>query len=280
MHHIPEESTMKKLATSLLVLAAVAAFATTSMAAPIFVEDFSYAIGTGLNGAGGWSAHSGGGTNPQTVNTAGGLSYSTYPSSGVGNLLGPIATSGEDNNHTFAGQAAGAVYAAFMINVASSQTTGDYLFHFFDGAITGNIFRGRVFVKKDGASTNYAFGIQFGSTLNAVYTPFSYAPGTTHLVVVKYTFVGGGTNNDIASLYIDPVIECVEPAAATVSTTDATQTDAVNLDGVAIRQGTAANAASAQIDGIRVGLTWGDAVCADPTPASKSTWGSLKSIYR
>ncbi|HKQ57305.1 MAG TPA: hypothetical protein VJY35_05520 [Candidatus Eisenbacteria bacterium] len=270
---------MKKLVTSLLVLAAVAAFATASTAAPIFVEDFSYAVGTALNGTGGWSAHSGAGTNPQTVNTAGGLTYAGYPSSGVGNLLGPLATSGEDNNHTFAGQAAGAVYAAFMINVASSQTTGDYLFHLVDGAIAGNIFRARVFVKKDGASTNYALGIQFGSTLNAVYTPFSFVPGTTHLLVVKYTFVAGAAN-DIASLYIDPVVECVEPAQATVSTTDATQTDAVSLQGVAIRQGTAANAAAAQLDGIRIGTTWGDAVCPDPTPASKSTWGSLKSIYR
>jgi hypothetical protein len=270
---------MKKIATGLLVLAAVTTSAIGASAAPLFVEDFSYAVGSGLNGQGGWAAHSGAGTNPQTINTAGGLSYPGYPSSGVGNLLGPTATSGEDNNHTFAGQNSGAVYAAFMINVASSQTTGDYLFHYFDGAIGGNIFRGRVFVKKDPVTTDYAFGIQFGSTINTVYTPFSYTPGTTHLLVLKYSFVAGASN-DVVSLYVDPSAGCVEPPAATVSAVDAGQTDAVNLDGVAIRQGTAANAASAQLDGIRVGLTWGDAVCPDPTPASRSTWGGLKTIYR
>ena len=272
---------MKRIATSLLMLAALAAFAIpAASAAPLFVEDFTYAIGTALNGTGGWAAHSGAGTNPQTVNTAGGLSYAGYPGSGVGNLLGPLATTGEDNNHGFTGQAAGAVYAAVMVNVTSSQTTGDYLFHYFDGPIAGNIFRARVFVKKDAATTNYAFGIQFGSTVNTVYTGFVYTPGTTHLLVVKYTFVAGGATNDLASLYVDPPTDCNEPAAATVSTSDASQTDAVNLDGVCIRQGTAANAAVATLDGIRVATTWSDALCDNPTPTTKSSWGGLKTIYR
>jgi len=271
---------MKRFATSLFATAVVAMFGVSvAMAAPLFTEDFSYAIGSQLNGQGGWAAHSGAGTNPQTINTAGGLSYAGYPSSGIGNLLGPLATSGEDNNHPFAGQTSGSVYAAFMINVASTQATGDYLFHFFDGPIAGNIFRGRVFLKKDATTTNYAFGVQFGSTLNAVYTPFSYTPGTTHLVVVKYTFVAGGTTNDQVSLFVDPVTNCIEPPP-TLTTSDATQTDAVNLDGVAIRQGSAGSAASAQIDGIRVGLNWVDATCDPATPAQSSTWGKIKSIYR
>jgi hypothetical protein len=271
---------MRKTAISLFVLGLASAFfAASASAAPLFVEDFNYAVGTALNGTGGWAAHSGAGTNPQTVNTPGGLTYAGYPSSGIGNLLGPLATSGEDNNHGFAGQTTGSVYAAFLINVASTQTTGDYLFHFFDGPIGGNIFRGRVFLKKDATSTNYAFGIQFGSTLNAVYTPFSFAPGGTHLLVVKYTFVAGGTANDVISLFVDPATDCNEPAA-TLTTTDATQTDAVNLDGVAIRQGTASSAASAQIDGIRVGLSWVDATCDPATPTQNSTWGKIKSIYR
>lgn len=271
---------MKKVATSLLVVAATAAFAIpASMAAPLFVEDFSYATPSGLAGQGGWAAHSGAGTNPQTVNTAGGLSYGTYPGSGVGALVGPIALNGEDCNHTFTGQSSGAVYAAVMINVASSQTTGDYLFHLFDGAVGGGIFRGRTFVKKDPASTNYALGIQFGSNGPPTYTGFSYTPGSTHLVVVKYTFNAGLTNDQV-SLFVDPAIECAEPAA-TVTHSDATQSDATNLDGVAIRQGTATNSASAQLDGIRIALDWGEAVYGDcPTPASKSTWGQVKTIYR
>jgi hypothetical protein len=275
-HYIHEENTMRKIATGLLVMAAIA-YAIPAPAATLFTENFGYALASALNGQGGWSAHSAGGTNPQTINTAGGLSYPGYAPSGVGNLLGPLATSGEDNNQAVAGMT-GNVYAALMINVASSQTTGDYLFHYFDGLITGNIFRCRVFVKKDASTTNYALGIQFGSNGPPSYTGFVYTPGTTHLLVVKYTTVAGASN-DIASLFIDPALDCLEPAA-NVTHTDATQTDAVGLGGIAIRQGTAANAASAQLDGIRVATSWTEAVCGDVVPTNTSTWGRVKSIYR
>lgn len=269
---------MKKIATSLLATAAIAAFAVSAAsAAPLFVENFSYATPSGLVGQGGWATHSGAGTNAQTVN-AGNLSYVGYPSSGVGASLGPIATSGEDTNHGFTGITTGTAYISALINVASSQATGDYFLHFADGPIANNTFRGRLFVKKDASSTNYALGIQFGSTLNAVYTPFSYTPGSTHLVVIKYTFNAGATN-DVASLFVDPTINCSEPAA-TVSTTDATQADATNLDFVCIRQGSAGSAASVHIDGLRVADNWIDATCDPATPTSTSTWGKVKVLYR
>jgi len=278
---------MKKIATSLLVIAAIASFAVSAAsAAPIFTEDFGYALGSGLNGQGGWAAHSGAGTNSPTINTAGGLSYAGYPSSGVGNLLGPIATSGEDNNHTFAGVSSGTVYAAVMVNVASAQA-GDYLFHLFDGAITGNNFYGRVFVKASGAG--YVLGLQFKSNTGTTCTFYSSSVksfGTTHLVVVKYTFNAGATN-DQEALFIDPVINCNEPSADVTITNSSTpctgatvDVDAANLDGVAIRQGSASNAASAQIDGIRVGASWSDATCSGVTPGAKTSWGKVKVLYR
>jgi len=270
---------MKKLAITFIAFAALAAFALPALAVgPIYTEDFNYAPATALNGTGGWSAHSGAGTNPQTV-ASGSLTYPGYPSSGVGNKLGTLATSGDDNNHTFTGQTAGAVYTALMVNVVSSQATGDYFFHYFDGVIANNTFRGRVFVKKDATTTNYAFGLQFGSsTTTQVFTPFSYTPGTTHLLVLKYKF-NPATADDQVMLYVDPAIDCNEPSP-TLTTTDATQTDAANLDGVAIRQGSGTAAAAVQVDGIRVGLTWSDATCDIATPAHQSSWGQIKTLYR
>src|SRR4029079_15102136 len=68
-HNTEESVPMKKIATSLLVIAAIAAFAVSAAsAAPLFVENFSYATPSGLESQGGWAAHSGAGTNPQTVN--------------------------------------------------------------------------------------------------------------------------------------------------------------------------------------------------------------------
>jgi len=279
---------MKRMVTSLLVTAVIAMLGVSAVsAAPLFVEDFSYALGSGLNGQGGWAAHSGAGTNPQTVNTAGGLSYAGYPSSGVGNLLGPLATSGEDNNHTFAGQSSGSVYLAAMVNVATAQAAGDYLLHFFDSAITTNNFYGRLFVKASGAG--YVYGLQFKSNTGATCTFYSSSVktfNTTHLVVVKYTFNAGATNDQVA-LFVDPVTNCSEPTAdvtinntSTPCTGTTVDVDATNIDGVAIRQGSASNAASAQLDGIRVATNWNDATCDPATPATRSSWGHVKILYR
>jgi hypothetical protein len=124
-------------------------------APPLLVEDFSYTAATALT-ANGWAAHSAGGTNPITVVTPG-LTYAGYPSSGVGNAVS-MTTSGEDDNKTFASQTSGIIYAAFMVNVSAANLPGDYFFHLAETPLTGNIFRGKVFVKKD-ASNNLAFGI-------------------------------------------------------------------------------------------------------------------------
>ena len=275
------EIKMKKIVTilaasALLALVAGSAFA----AAPLFEENFSYPAGTALNGTGGWAAHSGAGTNPITVNGPG-LSYTGYLSSGIGNQAGTMAPNGEDDNHGFPGITTGSAYAACMVNVLTTTTTGDYFFHFFDGLITANAFRGRVFVKKDAASTNYAFGVQSSSAATSlVYTPFVYTPGTTHVIVLKYTF-NPAANDDQVSLYVDPDLSCAEPAAPNLITVDTAVTDAVNIDGVALRQGGSTSGGTMQVDGIRVAGNWFDAICGGVVvPTRSSTWGQMESLYR
>ncbi len=242
---------------SLLLLAAASA------SAQVFTDDFSYAAAAPLNGTGGWSAHSSAGTNPPSV-TSPGLSYSGYAGSGIGNKINFI-TSGEDNNHSFTGITSGSAYASAMVNLSATQATGDYFFHMVDGPIAGNKFRVRLFAKKDPSSTNYAFGLQFGSTAGSlVYTGYSFVPGTTYFVVLKYTFVAGALNDPVA-LFINPVPGSLEPVATLTSAPVAGDADiaADGVAGVAIRQGSASNAATGSIDGIRVGTTW-----ASVTPPS------------
>ena len=223
----------------------------TNQNSPIMVEEFGTPVGSLLS-ASGWGAHSGAGTNAQTV-TAGNLTYTGWPSSGGNNSV-TLTTSGEDDNHGFPPQTTGTVYAAALVNVSASQTTGDYFFHVFDGVITGNKFLGRVFVKKDPSTTNYAFGIQKGSTVNTVYTGFTFTPGSTHLIVIKYTFVAG-TTNDTVDLIIDPVLGGSEPAPTVTAVVDTT-VDAADIRGVALRQGSATAAANVQVDDIRVSRSW------------------------
>lgn len=223
------------------------------------VDDFTASPGTLLT-ATGWNAHSAGGTNA-IATVSGGLSYTGYPSSGIGNSIS-MTTSGEDDDKSFPLQNSGSVYAAAMINVTAAQTTGDYCLHLNDGPITGNLFKGRLFIKKDATLSTYGFGIQKSSTVNAVYTPTTFTTGTTHLVVIKYTFVAGATN-DTVDLIVDPVLGGAEPAP-TVTAVLGTDTDAVDIRGVSLRQGTAANAATVQIDGIRVATSWSSITAPAP----------------
>src|SRR5690242_11021346 len=92
----------------------------------VLVDDFTASAGTPLT-ATGWNAHSAAGTNPIST-IAGSLSYTGYPSSGVGNSVS-MTTSGEDDDKTFPIQNTGSVYAAAMVNVSAAQATGDYFMH-------------------------------------------------------------------------------------------------------------------------------------------------------
>ncbi|MBX3283413.1 MAG: VCBS repeat-containing protein [Acidobacteria bacterium] len=233
-------------------------------AAPLFVEDFNYAPGALLTDNG-WSAHSGSGTNAIAV-VSPGLTLAGYPSSGIGNAAA-LTTSGEDDNHPFAPQSSGSVYAAFLVNISDASVTspGGYFFHFGPDPI-GSTFRGRVFAVKDG-SNNLAFGISVAATTVAgglTLTPFNYSLGTTYLVVVKYNIVSGA-GNDTVDLFVSTTVPGTEPAP-TVSSADVSPGD-ITPASVAVRQGTSSTSPTLQIDGIRVGTSWADVTQAS-TPAN------------
>jgi hypothetical protein len=235
-----------------------------ALATSLLTEDFSYTTGTALT-TNGWTAHDPGGATPNPVLiTSPGLTYSGYAGSGIGNAV-TLATSGEDVSREFPAANSGTVYASALVNVASSQTGGGYFFHLMNAGTT--TFRGRLFVRKDVATTNFAFGIA-RTNGTPVYTATNYVPGTTYLVVVKYTFVAG-LSNDVVELFVDPTPGGAEPAATLVAT-DADSTEPAQLSAVAVRQGTASSAPAVQVDGIRVATTWAEVVATGgggPTPS-------------
>ena len=214
----------------------------------LLLDNFYYDTGLALTSTR-WTAHSTG-TNPITVQS-GNLTYEGYPSI-AGNLIS-LATSGEDIHRTFTAQTANSVYASFLVNVTSATTTGDYFIHFGPQTI-GTTFRGRVFVKKNDADA-LSFGLSYAANVtgNVVWTDFSYSLNTTYLLVLRYDFFEGAAN-DVAHLYINPPITYNEPAV-TLTATD-TNTDAADIGSIALRQGTAANAPTLLLDGIRVANSW------------------------
>ena len=213
------------------------------------IENFEYATGSILTNNG-WIAHSGAGTNPIPVNDTQ-LSYPGYINSGLGKSV-TMTTSGEDDNRAFNSVTSGSVYSSFMVNFTSAQAGGDYFFH-IGPENTTSLFYAKVFVKKN-AGDSLAIGVAKRNNSDVVYTPFSYALNTTYLIAVKYTFSAGSITDDEVKLWVNPILDGIEPAA-TLTQTDLGE-DALSLGMLALRQGGSTTAPALTLGGIRVATTW------------------------
>jgi hypothetical protein len=243
----------------LALIAAVITLSGAAQAAVLLEENFNFTGALTLNG---WTAASGGGTNPVSAATPS-LIYSGLPSSGVGGAAS-MTTSGEDDRKTFTSQT-GDVYASCLVNLSAAQATGDYFFMLSSGT-TG--FVSRVFAKTNGAG--FVLGLS-KSTTTAIYDTTTLNFNTTYLIVIKITKNSGSTTDDVSSLWVNPVLGSAESTALLTSTAT---NDQSTVDSVVIRQGTAANAPTLKIDSILVGTTW-----ADVTPSSPSATGPTISSF-
>lgn len=224
----------------------------------ILVEDFDYPSGDLLT-AHGWAAHSGAGSQPITVNS-GGLSFTGYASSGIGNSALADNT-GEDDNRVFTAQSTGSVYVGFMVKV--TVNSAGYFFHLGTNPFSSSVFRGKVFT-----DAGNHFGISVGSN-TGTFASSTFTIGSTYLLILKYENVTG-TSNDKVSLYIfDSSVPSTEPGTATIGPlTDATVSD-ISPGGIAIRQFSSTQ--NFLIDGIRVATNWSDLIGAQVTaPATQA----------
>ncbi len=240
----------------LVVLGACLGLTTGASAQTLLVdENFAYPAGDSL-GAHGWIGHSYSSPNNTIYVTSPGLAYPGYPSSSIGNAAS-LVSSGEDVHLSFAAQTAGTVYCAFLVNVSTANTGGDYFIHFGRNPWTTDYYA-RVFCKRD-ASSKLAFGLTKYNETPVTYTAFDYDLGTTYLIVIAYTFNTGSTTDDVMSLWVNPV--CDPQPTAELAVTASTKTDATNIGAISLRQGSATNAPAETVDGIRVGPAWADVVC-------------------
>ena len=214
-------------------------------------ENFAYDVGSPLTDHG-YVAHSGAGSRPILI-IAGGLSRQGYPSSGIGNsiLLEGGSGSREDVNRTFPSVTSGSVYASLLVCPSGVSTSGDYFFHLGPTSVS-TIFRGRIFVKSD-TSGSLAFGVAKSSALDSVvsWTPFAYATGGTYLLVLKYTF-NDGSSNDAVELWVNPPLSATEPPPDLTGVD--TGSDASELGSIAFRQGGIST--SLTLDGVRIATSW------------------------
>lgn len=238
----------------LLLISAVLSLATfyQTQSQILLNENINYPAGDSLT-AHGWTWIN---SYVNTVKVAtGNLTYSGYTNSNIGNMV-RLMNNGQDVYRQHDSVLTGNAYISFLLRVDSVQATGDYFFALLPNSSTTN-YTMRTFLKS--ASGGYQIGIS-KSTEAATYAPNTYLLGTTYLVIVKYAFNTGTTQDDQLSLFIfSSGIPGTEPAPNAGPITGAS-TDAPNISRFALRQGTASNAATLDIDGFTVFRTWGNLV--------------------
>ena len=216
-------------------------------------ENFNYASGSGLIGQGGWAIVGTSTTNPITV-SASTITYSGYPSSGIGQELS-ILTTGQDVTKAFTAQLTGTVYYSFIVNVQTAKSTyrGDYFIHLTETGSTSAFFA-RSFVKQVGAKISFGLLTATGGTYSPTYSDAIYDLNTTYLIVIKLNVATAAS-----SLIINPTISNTEPSTNWVAnTTGGTTVPSVTagIGGINIRQGTDSIAPTLKLDGIRVATSW------------------------
>ncbi len=242
-----------------------------------FTEAFDYSTGqltdapngTGGNvSAGNWISFSGN-ANYIPV-SSGSLSYSNYVTS-AGNKIDILSPDGsaEDVYRQFTDQVVGSTtYMLFLLNVQNttgladnSSSIGDY-FALLLPVNSTTIHLARVSIRLGAAANTFQIGLRAtSSNAGAVWSSSDLAIGTTYLIAVSYQIIAGN-NNDVAKLWINPILNGVEPSPD-LSQTSSLTSDPTSIARFGIRQNFAASPSSstpyASIDEIVVAPIWPDA---------------------
>lgn len=228
-----------KRTVGILATALVAVLtATSSNAAVIFQDSFTYPDGSITNVSGGiWSYHN---SQATELNVA----------SGQAVVLGANAS---DASASLAGapypstSATAALYAKFTFNVTNTPTAaGAYFIHFRDG---GTGFRARVYVSTTGAGSGYRVGIaNAGGSVPSTNVPTDLTLNTTYTAVIRYVLATGRS-----TLWLSPANE----TSSSVTAVDTPSTGNA-MSFISLRQNSGLG--GVLVDDLVVGTTFADVI--------------------
>ncbi len=241
----------------------------------LLTENFDYPAGDSLRNNG-WFSHSAPTNNPIRI-TSGGLSFSNYLGSGIGNAAA-VNNNGSDENRPFSSYIdSGDIYVSFLARVNSEVTSANtgYFLHIgaylnqtspaFESISTA--FRARTFKAQGSTPAKFRFGLTFNAAslpttpVVGVNVTNDLDTGVTYLVVIKYRFYSG-VNNDSVSMYVfgagdsiatEPTIPSVGPVGQTLASGNPTP-DMTIGQYVALRQYNAGQRVT--VDGIIAQTSW------------------------
>lgn len=215
------------------------------MAQTLLTESFNYTSGLALTATTNWNAISGTGINNLTVSN-GNLSYAGSVINDMGNKIS-LTNNGQDAFRSFV-STSGSVYSSLIVKVSDAKAVGDYFYSL--GTATTPTDGARLYIRSNGSG--FSFGVLKGTGATPVYETTIRPYNTNISVVIKYEVITG-SNNDAVKLYVNPTVSA-EPAVPDAQHTAGADSSAFSA--VALRQGTAANAPTLEVDGINVGSNW------------------------
>jgi len=189
---------------------------------------------------------------PNAIETTDGLSYEEYVCSGIGNAAYINGNRSERTYKTFTSTNSGAIYASFLFE--AKNYSGAELIYFNKNPFESIVASGNyAWMDIIGAGMGiFKFGLKIDYYDTIEYTTETYSYNTTYLVVLKYEFISGGSNNDEASLYVfESGIPASEPSSPTIG--PLSNNDATNLGSIVLGYQGNPNCV---IDGIRVSDSW------------------------
>lgn len=250
---------MKKIYSLVAVLAAT--LTANAQSALPFHDAFNYAVGASLQTQTGYAPLNGG---DDILVVEGNLSYPNFVTP-TGNKIN-FAGAGIDTKHAIQTVNSGTVYYSFLVKVnnvaAATDANGGYLAGF---AANDTNFGGTFWLKKVD-DTNFKFGteVRTATTDGTTWTTDNYTVGTTYFVIASYTFVDG-TNNDVAKMWINPVLgETTEPTA-TITDQYTASGDLSSIVNFFFRQDSVTETPDVDIDELRIGTTWASVSPISPT---------------
>ena len=274
-----------KVKISYLLLAFLFATTTAATAEVLLNENFEYEAGN-LYNQGGWVKFGTQAEKPiQVINDN--LIFSNYQSEAIGKMIKADCegshTGNQDLHKAFTAKTSGTLYLSALVSI--QKVLGDQFFLCFDGATQNSAIEDgkstsnywRLFVSQGATDSKFKFGLGRNKTASTVTTTEEYDLNTTYLIILKYEFVEGATNDNF-SLFINQ-IDAKEPTPTITTNTGTDATATINgsttdfgIGGVAIMQNgseTKPTTPSFTIDAIRVATTWAElfpSATSDPDP--------------
>lgn len=248
--NFPYEVSMKRLLLFFFIISS-------TLSAQLIEENFDYSIGSLIVVTANWT-ESPSGTDVNVV--SGNLSYTNYPSSGIGNQIYLDASGGTANRggviRSFTAVSSGTIYMSFLMNVNSttdmdiSTSNGDYLANWQS---SGNTLKSLILVRQGSNTSKFSIGMRKTTAGSITWYSPELDINTTYLIVMSYTFTSG-SDNDPIKFWINPSLSGSEPSADITISSGADNTD---IGIIQFRQN--AKSGDIYVDGVRVAISWSQA---------------------